>query len=319
MKSIRLASLALSAAVAAAAVYAFSARPLPVFADTQVRADRLQINGLARIGQRLVAVGEAGHILFSDDLGVHWKDADVAPQSGSTLNQLSFSDHLHGLAVGHDGVIVKTGDGGAHWRQVRFDEQHSEPLLGVSFIDANTAFAVGGFGKVLMSHDAGSHWSAPSSMPDIADGHVNALVAGEDGRMLLVGEAGMLQRSSDGGAQWEALALPYKGSLFGGMALSANTWLVYGMRGHVFRTEDFGSTWTQVETGLPTSFFGGARLQDGRIVLVGQGGAMLVSRDAGKRFRIHRVGGRASLTSVVELAPGKLLVGGEAGVSADAL
>ncbi len=315
----RLASLALSAAVAAAAVYAFSARPMPVFPDTAVRADRLQINGIAKAGKRLVAVGEAGHILFSDNLGAHWKDADVTPQSGSTLTQVNFSDSLHGLAVGHDGVIVKTEDGGAHWRQVRFDEKHSEPLLGVTTLDANTVYAVGSFGKILLSKDDGAHWGAPPVMPDIADGHVNALVAGEGGRMLLVGEAGMLQRSSDGGEQWQALTLPYKGSLFGGLALSADTWLVYGMRGHVFRTEDFGNTWTQIDCGLPTSFFGSLQLQDGRVVLVGQGGVMMVSSDAGKSFKIHRVGGRFSLTSLVELAPGELLVGGETGVSKDKL
>ncbi|MFD2272803.1 WD40/YVTN/BNR-like repeat-containing protein [Undibacterium arcticum] len=259
-KAIRLASLAMVVAAAAAAVYAFSPRPLPPFAATAIRADRLQINGLVQVGKRLVAVGEAGHILLSDDDGAHWRDAVVQPQTGSTLNQLLFIDAQHGVAVGHDGWIVKTDDGGANWHQVRFDEQRSEPLLGVASAggtggaSAATLYAVGSFGKFLVSHDAGAHWE-PSPLPAVGEAHLNALTAGPKGRLMLTGENGTLLRSSNGGAQWETLALPYKGSLFGALALSADIWLVYGMRGNVFRTEDFGATWERIDTGLQTSFF----------------------------------------------------------------
>lgn len=324
-KSIRLASLAMAIAVGAAAVYAFSPRPLPPFAATAVRADRLQINGLVQVGKRLVAVGEAGHILLSDDDGAHWRDAVIQPQTGSTLNQVLFSDALHGVAVGHDGLIVKTDDGGANWRLVRFDDKHSEPLLGLASVggtggaSAATLFAVGSFGKFLVSHDAGEHWEAPPRLPMVGEAHLNALTRGTKGRLMLTGENGTLLRSSDDGAQWEPLALPYKGSLFGALALSADIWLVYGMRGNVFRTEDFGATWERIDTGLQTSFFGGMKFDSGRIALVGQGGAVLLSDDHGKHFRIHSIGGMASLTSIIQIAPARALVSGEAGIAPKAL
>lgn len=323
LKSIRLASMVMAVAVGAAAVYAFAPRPLPPFAATAVRADRLQINGLAQVGRRLVAVGEAGHILLSDDGGTQWRDAVVQPQTGSTLNQVLFSDAQHGVAVGHDGWIVKTDDGGANWHQVQFDAKHSEPLLGLAHAVGNTAgaplFAVGSFGKFLVSRNGGAQWQTQALLPAVGEAHLNALTAGPDGRFMLTGENGMLLRSRDGGTQWEQIALPYKGSLFGALALSADTWLVYGMRGNVFRSEDFGATWEAVDTGLQTSFFGGVRLHSGRIVLVGQGGAVLMSDDLGKHFRIHRIGGMQSLTSILEIAPGKELVGGEAGIAYETL
>ncbi|KAB0633869.1 sialidase, partial [Burkholderia territorii] len=52
--------LAMSALVLGAALFAFSPRPLPAFPVTAIHADRLQINGLARAGARVVAVGERG-------------------------------------------------------------------------------------------------------------------------------------------------------------------------------------------------------------------------------------------------------------------
>ncbi|MGH6959320.1 MAG: hypothetical protein ACREE7_02435, partial [Dongiaceae bacterium] len=53
-------SLLFAAAVAGAAVYAFSHRPPPPFTPTQVFADKLQVNGLARLGNRMIGVGELG-------------------------------------------------------------------------------------------------------------------------------------------------------------------------------------------------------------------------------------------------------------------
>ena len=55
--------LAMSALVLGAALFAFSPRPLPAFPVTAIHADRLQVNGLARAGARIAAVGERGVIL----------------------------------------------------------------------------------------------------------------------------------------------------------------------------------------------------------------------------------------------------------------
>src|SRR5512144_624546 len=71
------------------------------------------LNGLARAGQRIVAVGQRGHVLYSDDAGKTWKQATV-PVS-SDLVAVSFPDATHGWAVGHDGVILHTDDAGVTW------------------------------------------------------------------------------------------------------------------------------------------------------------------------------------------------------------
>src|SRR5690242_14607054 len=81
-------SILFALVVLGAAVYSFSPRPLPPFADTQVFADRIMVNGLARSGDRIVAVGEQGRILIADSPNGPWREAKVEPQRGSTLAQV---------------------------------------------------------------------------------------------------------------------------------------------------------------------------------------------------------------------------------------
>ena len=61
------------------------------------------LNGLALAGDRIVAVGQRGHILISDDKGKSWQQAKV-PVS-SDLVAVHFPTAQAGWAVGHDGVV----------------------------------------------------------------------------------------------------------------------------------------------------------------------------------------------------------------------
>ncbi|MDD2736331.1 MAG: YCF48-related protein [Desulfuromonadaceae bacterium] len=71
------------------------------------------LNGVAVAGKRLICVGQRGHILYSDDRGKKWTQANV-PVS-SDLLAVSFPSPLQGWAVGHDGVVLHSSDGGSSW------------------------------------------------------------------------------------------------------------------------------------------------------------------------------------------------------------
>src|SRR3546814_394862 len=75
------------------------ADPLDTPAIASALSDQHLINGLARAGDRVIAVGQRGHILLSDDDGAHWAQAKV-PVS-SDLTAVSFPPARDGLAVGH--------------------------------------------------------------------------------------------------------------------------------------------------------------------------------------------------------------------------
>src|SRR5579862_192446 len=74
---------------------------------------RLLLLDAARVGSRVVAVGDRGYIVVSDDDGASWKRA-VAP-AVPLLTAVDFVDAKNGWAVGHDTTILATHDGGDTW------------------------------------------------------------------------------------------------------------------------------------------------------------------------------------------------------------
>ena len=70
---------------------------------------------IASAGDRLVAVGEYGNILYSDDQGISWRQAQVPVQV--TLTAVHFPTANKGWAVGHDAVILHSEDTGETWRK----------------------------------------------------------------------------------------------------------------------------------------------------------------------------------------------------------
>src|SRR5215208_6902757 len=101
------------------------------------------LNGLVLAGNRLVAVGQRGHIVYSDDSGKTWAQATV-PVS-SDLVAVHFPTPQAGWAVGHDGVILHSADAGKSWTKQRDGRPRDTetPLLDVWFQDSRIGYAVG--------------------------------------------------------------------------------------------------------------------------------------------------------------------------------
>ncbi|MFI4940022.1 MAG: WD40/YVTN/BNR-like repeat-containing protein, partial [Burkholderiales bacterium] len=87
--------------------------PLEQPARFSAIAARAMLPGVAKAGARLVAVGEHGIIVYSDNRGQSWTQAKV-PVS-VTLTAVQFPDAKDGWAVGHDGVVLSSTDGGQSW------------------------------------------------------------------------------------------------------------------------------------------------------------------------------------------------------------
>ena len=103
--------LASTSIAAQAATFAVLQQPALPTAKVQ----RSVMLGLARAGERLVAVGERGIVLLSDDSGNTWRQASV-PVSVS-LTAVQFVDAEQGWAVGHLGVVLHSEDGGETWHK----------------------------------------------------------------------------------------------------------------------------------------------------------------------------------------------------------
>ena len=280
---------------------------------------------LARAGQRIVAVGERGHVLLSDDQGASWRQAKSVP-TRTMLTAVFFADEEYGWAVGHDETILKTEDGGETWTRTHFAPEAQQPLLDLWFANRVSGIAVGAYGAYLTTNDGGRTWqvskfaappdpkAAPLEEGELPpDYHLNRIV-GVGPRLYIAAEGGRLYRSDDRGANWRALPSPYEGSLFGLVPIRGDGLLAFGLRGHLFRSADGGDTWYELQSHTTAMLTDGVAVNDLRVIIGGLAGVLLVSSDAGETFRLTQQDDRKGISAVLPGAAGAVIVAGEGGV-----
>ncbi|MEO8296963.1 MAG: YCF48-related protein [Burkholderiales bacterium] len=273
-----------------------------------------------RAGERIVAVGEHGVVLLSDDQGKTFRQAKTVPMD-ATLTAVSFVDAKQGWAVGHWGGVLSTTDGGETWSQQRIDVAVDRPLFAVHFFDAKRGVATGLWSLVLLTEDGGAHWT-PVTMPvpegaKKADLNLLSLFADGKGRLFATAEKGVLARSDDQGKTWVYLSTGYKGSLWTGLAGTDGSLLAAGLRGSLFRSTDDGRTWTRLDSGSKSSISALAYAGTD-IVAVGAEGLVLRSSDGGTSFKATVREDRAGLTAVVGTTDGKAVLFSRQGLVAAA-
>ncbi|MDP1790250.1 MAG: YCF48-related protein [Methylibium sp.] len=293
---------------------------------------------MAVAGQRLVAVGERGIVLLSDDRGASWRQAATPVQT--SLTAVQFVDERHGWAVGHLGVVLHSGDGGETWTkqldglqlpalfeqsaradaaaapayldyvQLLADDGPDKPFLALHFQDAKRGIVVGAYNLALTTEDGGATWVPLSArLPNPKSLHLYGIaVSGRS--IVMAGEQGLLLRSDNGGRDFAVLESPYKGSWFGLLATRGDRLLVYGLRGAAYVSADRGSSWTQANTELPVSISGAAELADGTLVLGSSAGDLLISRDQGRSFQRRGGPQQPPITGLVPTQDGALALAG---------
>lgn len=296
-----------------------SAADAPVSSLVMPKAANSLLLAIAQAGSRLVAVGDRGHVLYSDDQGSSWTQAKVPTRQ--MLTSVFFVNDKKGWVTGHDSLILATVDGGETWTEQFIDLEREAPLLDIWFKNAEQGFAVGAYGVMLATTDGGAQWDDISDRLDNEDQrHLNSISEIKDSGLFAVGEMGSMFRSADWGQTWETVEGPYEGSLFGvsGTTESGSV-LVYGLRGHLFRSADFGKSWQQVNLNgssgvLDFGLADGALLKDGSVVVVGHGGSVLKSTDKGHSFSVLNRADRLSLSGVSADDKGNLILVGQGGV-----
>ncbi|WP_310568323.1 hypothetical protein [Hydrogenophaga sp.] len=289
----------------------------------------------AEAGQRIVAVGERGLVVLSDDRGASWRQAP-SPVS-VTLTTVRFADASNGVAVGHGGTVLTTADAGASWT-LRLDgrrlaavakaaaatpaaQQDAErliadgpdkPFLDVLLWDAKRLLAVGAYGLAFYSADGGVSW-APwmDRLPNPKALHWYAARRVGD-TLLLAGEQGLLARSDDGGQHFEPLTTPYKGSWFAAEIQVSGHFVVGGLRGQVWRSGDRGAQWTALPSPVPATITAMAVAPEGGLLLASQAGVVL--RLAGETLAPLKAAPVPMPSALLPLRGGPLLSLGVAGV-----
>lgn len=274
-------SAAVLAVVLAACGSVAMAAPDKASPPVAIKAGKTTLLDFAVAGNALVAVGERGVVMRSEDGGRTWKGFNTA--SSRSLTAVAFTDDKVGVVVGHGGTILRTENAGLSWDAIKVKEVGEDALLGISLLKNGNLVACGAFGLYLVSQDQGKTWRRERIIADDFERHISKVIETR-ASMMLVGETGVMARSEDGGKQWKLLTTPYAGSYFGILELNSGALLAFGMRGNIYRSKDQGTSWEKMPFNSKSTLNGGSVARDGRIVLAGNNGLIAVSADEGQTF-----------------------------------
>ena len=301
---------------------------------------------VVRAGDRLVAVGESGRVILSDDIGKTWRQAKVPVNV--LLTQVRFASAMEGWAIGHLGVVLHTADGGENWdvqldgvkvaklfveqaqhevaqkgdqdekaskalRQADFLVQDGpdKPFLTMQVDDAQRITIFGAFGVALRSLDGGKTWT-PLQATDFNPGSLHYYGSTSlQGQDFVVGEQGLLLRSLDN-ETYQSVDQPYSGTLFG-VVMSDRVAVAFGLRGNAVRSLDQGESWQQFETGTSASLQGGLILKDGRILLLAENGQIVMGTKRSDDFHVLDKQ-LAPAAEAIQVSDDQLLLVGPSGV-----
>ncbi len=303
--------------------------------------DSYLYNGIAKAGNRLVSVGQYGTILYSDDQGKKWIQAEV-PVSAN-LTAVVFPTPQKGWAVGEDHVVLHSEDGGLKWSK-QFDgkiacqllskyykehpladqklktdieriasEGSDKPLLDVYFENEKSGFIVGAFNLIFRTEDGGKNWTPWCDRTENPSGFHLYSIKAIDGDLFISGEQGLLMKLDRKTSRFRKIDMPYPGTYFGVLG-KRGVMVAYGMRGNLYRSGNNGATWKKIETGLTATFTGGMVTAKGQIILLTNGGNILLSNEDGTAFNQVKVDGKISGTSVEMLDSDTIVVAGFGGM-----
>jgi photosystem II stability/assembly factor-like uncharacterized protein len=312
-------------------------------------AEKSVLLAVTSAGKRLVAVGEHGVIVLSDDDGSSWYQATV-PVS-VTLTAVRFVTPESGWALGHSGIVLHSDDGGRTWvkqldgkqaaqlalQAVQAREKAStaspeelkrsltaaellvsdgpdKPFLDLYFENEQKGFIVGAYNLIFYTEDGGKTWQPWLDHVENPRGMHLYGIRPEGNDIFLAGEQGTILRSENGGERFTALPSPYDGSFFGLLSLKDGGLLVFGLRGHVFRSVDHGTTWEAIHTGISSCITAATRLHDGTILLTTGTGDVLASNDKGITFKHLPIDEPFPFAGLAETENGNLVLVGMRGV-----
>ena len=278
---------------------------------------------IAHDGERLVVVGEAGHILFSDDNGLSWVHADVPVSLAITA--VAFAGPEQVWATAHHGYLLRSTDSGTSW-QVKLTGS-DVARLSVGAIERRVAELQVMVDKAPPDAREELEWVLDDAMfaldeataaidEGMATPLLNVWFANDvDGYAL--GAYGVFLRTRDGGDTWTVegsrLENPDNNHLYDIARTSSGTVIVVGEAGTLLRSPDDGNTWERVDALYAGSYFGAVAASDDSLVIYGLRGNVFRSADQGVTWARVETGDLRTIMCGTAGDDGTVILAGAAG------
>lgn len=279
---------------------------------------------VARGAGRMLVAGEQGHILYSDDNGRTWIQADV-PVS-LAITSVAFAGPDQAWATAHDGFLLHSADNGTTW-QVKLSGSDLAKLS-VAAIEARIEAQRSAVAEATSETREDLEWALDDSLfaleeatAAVNDGMTTPMLSvwfanARDGYAL--GAYSVFLRTRDGGETWvmdsNRLDNPDKYHLYDIARSSAGTLLIAGEAGTLLRSLDDGNSWQRIETIYPGSFFGAVAAGDGSLLVFGLRGNVFRSADEGENWVKVDTGDQRTLICGIATDSGSVILAGSAGV-----
>ncbi len=303
---------------------------------------------ITRAGNRLVAVGGHGVIIYSDDNGQTWRQAQVP--TSETITCVAFANAGHGWAAGGQGVVLHTSNGGVSWKiQLTGDQVlglmtkaaaadaaahpdnaaaslavrrarilknagDDKPFLTILAQSPQDATIFGAYRIAVRTGDGGKSWQDWSLHVGDPVSH-NIYKVAQDGQALfLAGEAGTVLRSDDDGQNYAMVTVPDENTFLGILGTPDGAVLTYGVAGEIYRSADEGKSWTPVQSPATSDLTDGIVLRSGAILLASEDGNLFISHDDGQNFTPVGENLKMGVFGLTQAANGNVVFVGSGGV-----
>lgn len=285
-------------------------RPTEMIANPE----RSLLVGVIRSGDRLLAVGERGRVLISDDQGSSWRQAAV-PVS-VMLTGIAQADESVFWAVGHDGIVIRSTDAGESWSKVLEGGQIVAQVAEyykdlVAKAESDPEFPEYELEELMFRAEEAQFAADDSALPTLLN---VAFVDSNHGYLL--GAYGLLMETRDAGASWQPINESLgniDGFHLNALTVTDSALYIAGEAGSLFRSTDKGNIWEALYSPYDGSFFGIQSLENDHLIAFGLRGNAFESRDGGDNWQPVPLPIKRTLTGMTQLNNGTQIMVGSFG------
>ncbi len=212
---------------------------IPLYPDGHALFDGVVISP-----QEILLVGGEGTLLWSFDGGETWERHKLPNGDRRTIYSVDVGKFGWMRIVGENGLGFFSLNSGRNWAKMQLPTKKTLYKIRVIDEDQGHWIAVGEGGTILTSYLGPGDWQRTVKTDRTLRG-----VDSYGKVVVVVGEDGVILRSSNRGATWEVVRAPDSSlpDLFDVVAVSENNWFAVGALLTMLRSTDAGRTWSAVQ------------------------------------------------------------------------